>query len=222
MKQLLVILVLLCSVSVSAQDVIVKKDGSTVVCRVVELTSTEITYKKWNDQNGSNYIMNRNDASAINYQNGKKVDLSETTNLYLPNNQNDGTQKYNDRALLNMAYEGRVPKEVRKLRTWGWVSAIAGVGFGTLGAMLGKNADDSGVQYYVAGGVLFAGGVATSIYCFSRASKLNKENYYLQSSTIIQKEFLFSNGSRLYTGVDMIHDNIMKNRTIGLGVTYNF
>ncbi len=102
MKHLLVLLLLLCSASVSAQDVIVKKDGSTVVCRVVELTDTEITYKKWSDLNGSNYVMDRSLASAINYENGKKVNLSETTNLYRPNNQNDGTQQYNDRALLEM------------------------------------------------------------------------------------------------------------------------
>lgn len=49
MKHLLVTLLLLCSACVFAQDVIVKKDGSTIVCRVVELTSSEITYKKWND-----------------------------------------------------------------------------------------------------------------------------------------------------------------------------
>ena len=49
MKQLLIMLLILCSTSVSAQDVIVKKDGSTIACRAVELTSSEITYKKWND-----------------------------------------------------------------------------------------------------------------------------------------------------------------------------
>ncbi len=58
MKQLLVFLLLLCSASVSAQDVIVKKDGSTIFCRVVELTDSEISYKKWSDLNGSNYVMN--------------------------------------------------------------------------------------------------------------------------------------------------------------------
>ena len=100
MKQVFILFLLLCSTSVFAQDVIVKKDGSTIVCRVVELTSSEIVYKKWSDLNGSNYVMNRADASAINYQNGKKVNLSEATNLYTPNNQNDGVQQYNDRALL--------------------------------------------------------------------------------------------------------------------------
>ena len=102
MKQFLILFLFLCSTSIFAQDVIVKKDGSTIVCRVVELTSSEITYKKWGDLNGSNYVMNRSDASAVNYQNGKKVNLSEATNLYMPNNQNDGSQKYNDKSLLNL------------------------------------------------------------------------------------------------------------------------
>ena len=90
MKQLFILLLLLCSVGMSAQDVIVKKDGSTIVCRVMELNSSEIVYKKWTDLNGSNYVMNRADASAINYENGKKENISEVTNLYTPNNQNDG------------------------------------------------------------------------------------------------------------------------------------
>jgi hypothetical protein len=46
MKQLLVMFMLLCSTTVFAQDVIVKKDGSTVVCRVVELTSSEIVAQR--------------------------------------------------------------------------------------------------------------------------------------------------------------------------------
>lgn len=113
MKQLLVFLFLLCSASVFAQDVIVKKDGSTIVCRVVELTSSEITYKKWTDLNGSNYVMSRSDASSISYENGKKVDLSDATNLYKPNNQNDGVQQYNDNALLAMDRASH-PKKKRK------------------------------------------------------------------------------------------------------------
>jgi hypothetical protein len=115
MKQLLVFLFLLCSGSVLAQDVIVKKDGSTIVCRVVELTSSEITYKKWTDLNGSNYVMSRSDASSISYENGKKVDLSDATNLYKPNNQNDGVQQYNDNALLAMDRASH-PKKKRKFK----------------------------------------------------------------------------------------------------------
>lgn len=115
MKHLLVLLFLLCATSISAQDVIVKKDGSTVVCRVVEVTATEITYKKWSDLNGSNYVMERSSASAINYENGKKVNLSEATNLYKPHNQNTGDQQYNDNALLAIDRASH-PKWKRKFK----------------------------------------------------------------------------------------------------------
>ena len=118
MKQLLVLFLFLCSASVFAQDVIVKKDGSTIVCRVVELTSSEIVYKKWSDLNGSNYVMDCSAASAIHYANGKKVKLSEVTNLYKPNNQNDGTQQYNDKALLAMDAANHARKKVNRHFKW--------------------------------------------------------------------------------------------------------
>ena len=187
MKQLFVFLFLLCSASVFAQDVIVKKDGSTIVCRVVELTSSEITYKKWNDLNGSNYVMESSAASAINYENGKKVNLSEASSLYTPNNQNDGAQQYNDRALLGMDYANqKTDNKVKKLKTWGWISGIAGLGIGALMVNLGKNADDEGLQYYIPGGVFVLGGIATSAYCFVNAHKKQKQaEMYLQSSTLL-------------------------------------
>ena len=76
MKQLLTILALLCPMYALAQDVIVKKDGSTVVCRVIEVTATDITYKKWSDLKGSNYVMDKTLAVSINYENGKKEDIN--------------------------------------------------------------------------------------------------------------------------------------------------
>ena len=115
MKQLLIFLLLLCSAGASAQDVIVKKDGSTVVCRVLSVSDTEITYKKWNEPNGSNYVMDKSLASAINYENGKKVNLSEVTNLYKPHNQNTGEQQYNDNALLAIDRASH-PKWKRKFK----------------------------------------------------------------------------------------------------------
>ena len=227
MKQLFVMLLLLCSVVANAQDVIVKKDGSTIVCRVVELTTSEIIYKKWSDLNGSNYVMNRADASAINYQNGKKVNLSEVTNLYTPNNQNDGVQQYNDRALLGMDYANqKTDKKVKKLRTWGWVSGIAGVGLGALFVNLGLNADydKDMVKYCIIGGVLAAGGIATSTYCFVTANKKQKEArmYNLQSSSLYHYNFKFDNGSYLSTGIDLLSDRTIGSKTLGLGLRYNF
>ena len=122
MKQLFGLLLFLCTINVSAQDVIVKKDGSTIVCRVLEVNSSEIIYKKWTDLQGAFYVMNRADASAINYESGKKEEMSGITNLYTPNNQNDGVQQFNDRALLQIDYQNQaLNRKAKKLRAIGVV-----------------------------------------------------------------------------------------------------
>lgn len=103
MKQLLILLFLLCSIGVSAQDVIVKKDGTTILSKVLEVGQSVIKYKKHENPDGPTYTISKSELQAINYQNGAKDTFSEPVreeNRYLPNNQNDGTQQYNDNALL--------------------------------------------------------------------------------------------------------------------------
>ena len=48
---------LIISVSISAQDVIVKKDGSTIMSKVIEVGTSEIKYKKWSNQSGPTYVI---------------------------------------------------------------------------------------------------------------------------------------------------------------------
>ena len=218
MKQLLTILLLLCSVTTMAQDVIVKKDGSTILCRVVELTSSEITYKKWSDLNGSNYVMNRADASAINYENGKKVNLSEVTNLYSPNNQNDGTQQYNDRALLRIDAASNDPyKKVKKLRMIGWIGGAAIAGTGIICASIWSDSEDLAPSL-----ALIGGGVAFTTTFLLIANQQKKKMQAMNYSTIYQHDFKLPNGKTLSAGIDMINDNTIGKRTLGLGLCYNF
>lgn len=223
MKHLLVFLFLLCSASVSAQDVIVKKDGSTIVCRVVELTSSEITYKKWSDLNGSNYVMNRVDASAINYENGKKVNLSEINNQYSPSNQNDGVQQYNDRALLNIDYVSQDPmKKVKTLRYVGW---IGGVGLTVAGAIWAASASGGdGNSASTIGGLAMCGSgvIWTASFLLAANQTKQKIEKRLQSSTIYHYDFILSEGSSLSLGADILSDHIIVTNTLGLGLRYNF
>ena len=226
MKQLLVFLFLLCSVSVSAQDVIVKKDGSTVVCRVVEVTATEITYKKWGNLNGSNYVMDKSLASAINYEGGKHEKFSEAVNLYKPGNQNDGVQLYNDNALLKMDEEANytppTPPKVKTLRIIGF----AGGGAIYLGGILylidcedklkgdEKLSDSDGIISF---SVMGAGGLCMLGFNIA-ANKVSKklEKRY-DSHSLYQHSFPFSNGSSLSSGTDVINDRLLCRKTIGLG-----
>lgn len=219
MKQLLVVFLLLCSTSVFAQDVIVKKDGSTVVCRVVELTSVEIVYKKWSEQNGSNYIMNRSDASSINYQNGKKVNLSEDgTNLYAPGNQNNGEQQYNDIALLQLDYANKY-KRVKTLRNTAWIGGAIGALGGIITLVAGKGVSETNII----GAGLGAGAVAwtTTFLLIANRQKKIIDNR-LQPTTLWQKEINLKNGATLIPEVDIIKDNINQKQALGLGFHYNF
>ena len=72
MKKLSLLFVLFCtSLMVMAQDVIVKKDGSTIQSKVMEISGTEIKYKKWSNLEGPLYNINKNEIYSINYQNGE-------------------------------------------------------------------------------------------------------------------------------------------------------
>ena len=71
-----------------AQDVILKKDNTTVLSKVIEVTGTEIKYKKWSNQDGPTYSINRSEVTSINYPNGEVERFTEQPNTVLinPNN----------------------------------------------------------------------------------------------------------------------------------------
>lgn len=217
---------LLCSVSMFAQDVIVKKDGSTIVCRVIELNDSEIIYKKWADLNGSNYVMDKSLASAVNYENGKKVNISEMNNIYMPNNQNTGIQQYNDKALLALDFSlQKKDNKIKKYKKLGWISGITGIGIGGLFVAFGAGSDHTKYQilYSSIGGTLILAGTAVSSVFFIKANKYQKQaEYLMQSNSLFQQEFQFGNGSSLSTSIDMINDHLAEERVFGLGLSYNF
>lgn len=60
------------SIGVFAQDVIVKRDGSTILSKIIEIGTTTITYKKWHNLNGPIYNISQDNVQSINYENGEK------------------------------------------------------------------------------------------------------------------------------------------------------
>lgn len=64
----------------TAQDVIVMKDQSTIISKVLEITSTEIKYKKWGNLDGPTYFISPLEVVSINYANGEVEKFSETEN----------------------------------------------------------------------------------------------------------------------------------------------
>lgn len=73
MKQFLLSSIFLCiSYSGYSQDVIVKKDGSTILSKVLEVSSSEVKYKKYSNQDGPIYSISSSNIQVINYENGEK------------------------------------------------------------------------------------------------------------------------------------------------------
>lgn len=60
-------LLILSTVCANAQDVIVKKDNSTILCKVTKISSTEIEYNKWSKLDGPTYIISVSEVVRINY-----------------------------------------------------------------------------------------------------------------------------------------------------------
>ncbi len=222
---------LMCSVSTWAQDVIVKRDGTAVICRIINVSSLEIVYKKWTNLQGPNLVMSITDATSITYENGEKkvFEKANATQASPIVRNNSGQQTVSDEMLMKLAKvkPELTPQEkkAKKLKTAGWITGSAMVAGGVL--MIVASLTD----YYKANdALLYAGigiagcGLITSSACLIRAHNLNKKasQYSVQSAPIYQQEFHLKNGTTLSPSINMLKDNTRHNPTLGLGLTYNF
>ena len=80
MKQILLIFFLAYSSYVLGQDVIVKKDGGTILAKVLEVNPSDIKYKKFSNINGPTYSIEKSEVMSINYENGDKDNFNPLTN----------------------------------------------------------------------------------------------------------------------------------------------
>lgn len=75
MKRSLLLLMLLSTTMLNAQDVIVKKDGTTILSKILEVTSLEVKYKKYSNQDGPTYSIPNSIVQVINFENGDREDF---------------------------------------------------------------------------------------------------------------------------------------------------
>jgi len=191
----------------------------------VELTSSEIVYKKWSDLNGSNYVMNRSDATAINYESGKKINLSEAAeNLYAPGNQNDGFRMTNDNALLNIDYAASNPHKKAKLfKTIGWIGGGALLVGGVFICYAGMEPDGADINFVSIAGIATAAlGAIGGTICLISAHNIKKKARRIQGLSLYEKEFKFKNGTTLSPSVDLLRDQTRNTQSVGIGLRYNF
>lgn len=231
------LLMLLVSMVVAAQDVIVKKDGSTILSKVVEVSDTQVKYKKFSNLEGPTYIVSISELTSINYQNGEKENFgsSQATvtqtqtpsvpsyeNAYGPYVQQSGTMS--DTELLEAYKLSKYRKtnllKIKRLKITGYVFcglAIAGA------VMTGVGHED----YYLngigeTGTVLLGSSAIIGPACLIAGYHKQKINNRLNSASIFQQEIPIGSNARLTADVNLLKDNFTKQQTMGLGFHLNF
>lgn len=229
MKRILFTMMLFAStLSASAQDVIVKKDGSTILSKVIEIGTTEVKYKKWNNQNGPNYTIAKSDVQAINYENGEKETFGNEVGSQ-PQQQFNYTD-YQSQMAESMAASNRLQREklLSSAKSWnkagGWVFGISFAGGVVTGLILEGDVKDNffdNTTYLICCGVGLAVGIGGMLICKSVAN--NKEHLAntITATHIIQQDFNLGN-SRLSAGIVLMNDQYTKDRTLGLGLNFSF
>ena len=58
--------------NLSAQDIIVKRNGDELQCRILEVSKNEVMYKRWTNQDGPAFSEKKSNIFMIKYENGEK------------------------------------------------------------------------------------------------------------------------------------------------------
>lgn len=105
MKNILLIILFICSSSIiKAQDTLSTRSGESIIAKVLEVTTNEVKYKKFNNLNGPDIIILKSDLLQIRYENGTKDDFNniikkeETNNAAIDEavqGKNDAQKFYN-------------------------------------------------------------------------------------------------------------------------------
>ena len=251
MKKTISILLFLCvSLVGMAQDVIVKKDGSTILAKVLEVTSTEVKYKKHTNLEGPTYTVSKTEIQSINYENGEKdvFDVKEETSpveTSLLTTDNSSSQKLNDSELLNLYRRGSIDRTLnaqkiqkgKKLKKIGRIGGVVLAGVGLIAGIASAKSYGHGA-YYSNGtkhedsnyGEAFAcvtlpfvgAGLIWDLGFVYAGKRMIKKYSRMQSTSIFQQEIPLGNNTMLTADVNLLNDNLTRQKTVGLGCHINF
>ena len=202
-----------------AQDVIIKKDGTTILSTVIKVGQSEVEYKKYNNQTGPTYIVSINELSHINYANGTKDTFTSTYNNQSVVTTETATQFSNDEGLLKLynAHDRKL-KKAKRIKSLGWI--VGGTLFAAGGALIISSVSDDTIV--IIGSAVAGAGLITWTTCTLVGNHIAKKSKYsVQSNPLFQQEYKIGKNSLAF-GVDMLNDNTFKNQTLGLGVSYKF
>lgn len=230
---------IMCSLVANAQDVIVKNDGSTITSKVMEITGTEIKYKKYSNLKGPTYSINKTDVNYINYENGERENFGKTSNVTPNREETYNTQnnfalqqtnngQMSDAELLKSIDKVSPNKKAKRLKTIGWIGGATFVAAGVV-LNLFHEGDD---EYYDEGGdcldiigyaSIGAGTVWATSFILAAQHQKKKALYSANTSTpLMQFNLSQSKKSAIYANINMLNDNMTNRKALGFGMNFNF
>lgn len=226
MKKILILLLLLSATVASAQDVIVKKDGGTIVCRVKEVNPTQVVYRKWSALEGPNYVINRTEISVINYENGDKEEFRDDVVPATPATAQREMGQLSDQQLLQMTkpmnYQEKLIKRAKTQKLVGWIGGGILMLGGAISSFCTFSDGDSDAGFICAG-IIGVGAIWTTGFLLAANHTKKKANaWQVQSAPLFQQEFRLGGGKSLATGIDILKDRQFRHSTVGFGLRYNF
>lgn len=93
MRKIVLMSALFYAVAMYAQDVIVKKDGSTILAKVTKVSDKEVEYKKYKSNSDRLYSISIPEVMAINYEDGEKETFDNVSKEEKPQNTNSEGQQ---------------------------------------------------------------------------------------------------------------------------------
>jgi hypothetical protein len=201
-------------ISVCAQDVITKNDGSTILSKVVSISDAEVSYKSFSNLDGPTYILSKSDVNYITYANGSTEYFGSRIAV-----NNYGSTTLSDSQLLGY-------QNYRKAEQYNKIGVIGGLAiFGACAAagILASTVIDSSIKEWLyvgpAGGLV----LGAAWYTIFKVMSNNAKKYALISVAPIIEQNVVANGRyNLTAGLDVLSDSQFNSRALGLGVRLKF
>lgn len=218
------------TMAIAAQDVIVKKDGSTILSKVIEISDTQVKYKKHSNIDGPTYVVNVSELAGINYQNGEKerfdAEISTTSEAEtftstapsygFANAQQSGS--VSDSELIRAYKKSQTGMhKIRRLKRWGYTMGSMLLTAGTIMFLAGED----NLEFGIGIGLMCAGGIVGGA-CVGAAHHKQKIYNRLQSASLFQQEIPLASHTRLTADVNLLKDDFSKQQTVGIGFHLNF
>ena len=104
-KLIIVFLTLITVSQCFAQDIITKKNSEDIKAKIIEVNSSEIKYKKFDNLNGPTFTISKSEILIIRYENGSKDVFSESESRVASGSSGDMRMKGKQDAMTN--YKGK-------------------------------------------------------------------------------------------------------------------